>query len=120
MTTEELWKALCDEYHAWIKPMHGVDAVNSAYEIAFVKRVIEMLEDADDADVPGIPDDIDPAWLLDETIEYAAEFPVSGNIFSPAASDAIDLFKGFMTMEFREWEKYKGEHARRVQDGESH
>ena len=114
MKSDEMYKALQEPYESWLASLDKSDCINEAYEIAVVKAIMNELDD--DCSLVDFEEDMDPSWLLDEIIDYAVEYPVCGEVFSPEAGDVIDFVNGFIEMENREWKQYRKDHHGRYDD----
>ena len=112
-----MYKSLQDPYEKWLASLDKSDCINMAYEIAVVKAIMAELDD--DCGVFGVAefeDDMDPAWLLDEIIDYAVEYPVCGEVFSPESGDVRDFVNNFIETENHEWQQYRKDHHGRDAD----
>ena len=88
MTGSEFYKKLQPEYSGWLDSMDKCGCIASAYSIAFVKELMCCLDEID-ADVP---DDLDPKWFFEWSVDCSCECPV-GEMFSDRQCDRDDFVR---------------------------
>lgn len=88
MTGSEFYEKLQPEYSRWLESMDRGGCIAFAYSIAFVKELMSCLDEID----IDVPDDLDPTWFFEWSVDCSDECPV-GEMFADRRCDRDDFVR---------------------------